>query len=66
MSHIHRIRKKLEQNPKKPEYIHNVYGIGYRFGDKMVSADAEDIPQKKCFSFPVIQGKDVYLTSLTE
>lgn len=66
MSHIHRIRKKLERDPKKPEYIHNVYGIGYRFGDKALSAAAGDIPQKKCFSFPVLQGKDACLTSLTE
>lgn len=32
MGHIHRIRKKLELNPKNPVYIQNVYGIGYRFG----------------------------------
>lgn len=32
MAHIHRIRKKLEWNPKEPVYIRNVYGIGYRFG----------------------------------
>lgn len=31
MAHIHRIRLKLEQNPKKPVFIQNVYGIGYRF-----------------------------------
>lgn len=32
MGHIHRIRKKLEQDPKNPIYIQNVYGVGYRFG----------------------------------
>lgn len=31
MAHIHRIRKKLEADPKHPKYIQNVYGIGYRF-----------------------------------
>lgn len=31
MGHIHRIRKKLKRNPKTPKFIHNVYGIGYRF-----------------------------------
>lgn len=53
MSHIHRIRKKLERDPKKPEYIHNVYGIGYRFGDKVVSA-AEGIQQKHLY-LPALQ-----------
>lgn len=31
MAHIHRIRQKLESDPKHPEIIQNVYGIGYRF-----------------------------------
>ena len=31
MAHIHRIRSKLEENPNKPVFIQNVYGIGYRF-----------------------------------
>lgn len=31
MAHIHRIRQKLERDPKHPEFIQNVYGIGYRF-----------------------------------
>lgn len=29
--HIHSLRKKVEQNPKKPCYIQTVRGIGYRF-----------------------------------
>lgn len=31
MAHIHRIRQKLEPDPKHPAFIQNVYGIGYRF-----------------------------------
>lgn len=29
--HIHRLRQKLEENPKKPKYIQTVWGVGYRF-----------------------------------
>ena len=32
MAHIHRIRQKLETDKKRPFYIQNVYGVGYRFG----------------------------------
>ena len=31
MVHISRIREKLELNPKKPEYLKGVWGIGYVF-----------------------------------
>ncbi len=30
-THIKNIRQKIETNPKKPTYIHTVYGAGYRF-----------------------------------
>jgi len=29
--HIGRIREKIEENPRKPMYIANVWGVGYRF-----------------------------------
>lgn len=32
MTHIHRIRYKIEKNCKNPFFIQNVYGVGYRFG----------------------------------
>ena len=32
MAHVHRIRGKLETDARKPRYIRNVYGVGYRFG----------------------------------
>ena len=28
--HINRLRKKIELNPKKPEYLKVVWGIGYK------------------------------------
>ena len=30
-THIKNIRQKIETNPKKPEYIITVYGVGYKF-----------------------------------
>lgn len=33
-THVSNLRKKLEKDPANPEYIHTVYGIGYRFGEK--------------------------------
>ncbi|MDR7856537.1 response regulator transcription factor [Tissierella sp.] len=31
-TYIKNIRQKIESNPKSPEYIHTVYGTGYKFG----------------------------------
>ena len=31
-THVKNLRKKIEDNPKKPIYICTVHGIGYRFG----------------------------------
>jgi DNA-binding response OmpR family regulator len=33
-THVSNLRKKIEKDPAHPKYIHTVYGIGYRFGDK--------------------------------
>ena len=33
MAHIHRLRGKVENDPKKPKYICNQYGVGYYFGN---------------------------------
>lgn len=30
-THVHNLRKKLEDNPKNPRYIKTVFGLGYRF-----------------------------------
>ena len=36
MSHIRNIREKIEDNSSKPIYIQTVWGVGYRFNQKMV------------------------------
>jgi DNA-binding response OmpR family regulator len=33
-AHIKNIRKKIEINPREPEYILTVYGVGYRLNDE--------------------------------
>lgn len=33
-SYIKNIRQKIEDNPKNPNYITTVYGVGYKFGGK--------------------------------
>lgn len=33
-AHIKNIRKKIETDPRKPDYIQTVYGVGYRFGGR--------------------------------
>lgn len=30
-SHIRNLRKKIEKTPRRPTYIHTVYGVGYQF-----------------------------------
>ena len=35
MSHIRNIRKKIEDNPSKPIYIQMVWGVGYKFNNKL-------------------------------
>lgn len=34
-THIKNLRKKVEDDPKKPIYVKTVHGIGYRFGGEM-------------------------------
>ena len=39
MSHIRNIRKKIEDNPSKPIYIQTVWGVGYKFNNKLICND---------------------------
>jgi DNA-binding response OmpR family regulator len=34
-SHINRLRAKIERDPAKPNYILTVWGIGYKFNDRL-------------------------------
>lgn len=36
MSHIRNIREKIEDDPSRPVYIQTVWGVGYRFNQKML------------------------------
>lgn len=33
MVHIRRLREKIEENPRTPDYIFTVWGVGYKFGE---------------------------------
>ncbi len=37
-AHIKNLRQKIEENPKKPQYIQTVFGVGYRFTGEVTSA----------------------------
>lgn len=34
-AHIKNLRRKLEMNPKEPQYIQTVYGVGYKFAGEI-------------------------------
>lgn len=34
-AHVKNIRRKIERDPKNPEIIQTVYGVGYRFGGRL-------------------------------
>ena len=36
-SHINRLRSKIETDPQNPEYIHTVWGVGYKFAEGLGS-----------------------------
>lgn len=34
-THVFNLRKKIEDNPSEPVYVQTVFGVGYRFGEKV-------------------------------
>ena len=41
-SHINRLRAKIEHDPSKPEFILTVWGVGYKFSDRLGSSSPPD------------------------
>ena len=39
MRHIHNIREKIEETPNNPVYIQTVWGVGYKFNEKLKETD---------------------------
>lgn len=39
-SHINRLRAKIEADPSRPAYILTVWGVGYKFNDRLAAAPA--------------------------
>ena len=37
-SHINRLRGKIETNPAEPEYVLTVWGVGYKFNDRLAAS----------------------------
>ncbi len=33
--HVRNIRRKIEHDPERPDYLHTLYGVGYRFQEKL-------------------------------
>lgn len=40
-SHINRLRAKIERDPSHPEYVLTVWGVGYKFNDRLSAARTE-------------------------
>ena len=40
-SHMNRLRAKIEENPSTPEYILTVWGVGYKFSEKMINPEVD-------------------------
>ena len=43
-SHINRLRAKIEPDPSKPEYVLTVWGVGYRFSDRLDAGGSDGGP----------------------
>ena len=50
--HVRHLREKLERDPREPEFIHTVRGVGYRFRERepVLAASARGSASRCCWS----------------
>jgi DNA-binding response OmpR family regulator len=59
-SHINRLRRKIERDPTKPEYVQTVWGLGYRFSERRTTGAERNLSPSQLdvwYPTPSVLGK---------